>query len=149
IVRAIEAAREFGNQDAFDSLRESELIPGPKASAEDIQELAPACIDELWTRSWYVQNGRRQARCCRPGASRVWHFGFTRGGCLRDATDHYGSGDKRIDPHDRGPGRQADSRLTAGDRMTRNPDKSLTIRSQIPHLTAERGLRSKRFFIST
>src|ERR1700682_5719065 len=40
IVRAIEAARELGNQHAFDSLRESELIPGPKASAEEIRELA-------------------------------------------------------------------------------------------------------------
>src|SRR5580765_427127 len=30
IVRAIEAAREIGNQHAFDSLRESELIPGPQ-----------------------------------------------------------------------------------------------------------------------
>jgi choline dehydrogenase len=40
IVRAIEAARELGNQHAFDSLRESELIPGPGASAEEIQELA-------------------------------------------------------------------------------------------------------------
>jgi choline dehydrogenase len=40
IVRAIEAARELGSQHAFDNLRESELIPGPKASAEEIQELA-------------------------------------------------------------------------------------------------------------
>ena len=40
IVRAIEAARELGNQHAFDSLRESELIPGPKASPEEIRELA-------------------------------------------------------------------------------------------------------------
>jgi choline dehydrogenase len=40
VVRGIEAAREIGHQHAFDSLRESELIPGPKASAEDIQELA-------------------------------------------------------------------------------------------------------------
>src|SRR5437899_5761701 len=40
IVRAIEAAREIGNQHAFDSLRESELIPGPKATGEDIRELA-------------------------------------------------------------------------------------------------------------
>jgi len=40
VVRAIEAARELGNQHAFDSLRESELIPGPKASTEEIQELA-------------------------------------------------------------------------------------------------------------
>jgi choline dehydrogenase len=39
IVRAIEAARELGNQHAFDNLRESELIPGPKASDEEIQEL--------------------------------------------------------------------------------------------------------------
>ena len=40
VVRAIEAARELGNQNAFDGLRESELIPGPKASAEEIRELA-------------------------------------------------------------------------------------------------------------
>jgi choline dehydrogenase len=40
IVRAIEAARELGNQHAFDNLRESELIPGPKTSAEEIRELA-------------------------------------------------------------------------------------------------------------
>jgi len=40
IVRAIEAAREIGSQHAFDNLRESELIPGPKASAEQIRELA-------------------------------------------------------------------------------------------------------------
>ena len=40
IVRAIEAAREIGNQHAYDSVRESELIPGPKAGAEEIRELA-------------------------------------------------------------------------------------------------------------
>jgi choline dehydrogenase len=40
IVRAIEAARELGNQRAFDSVREIEVMPGPKATAEDIQELA-------------------------------------------------------------------------------------------------------------
>ncbi len=40
VVRAIQAARELGNQRAFDNLRESELIPGPKAGAEEIQELA-------------------------------------------------------------------------------------------------------------
>jgi choline dehydrogenase len=40
VVRAIEAARELGNQRAFDSVRESELIPGPKASDEEIRELA-------------------------------------------------------------------------------------------------------------
>jgi choline dehydrogenase len=40
VVRAIEAARELGNQNAFDGLRESELIPGPKAGAEEIRELA-------------------------------------------------------------------------------------------------------------
>jgi choline dehydrogenase len=40
IVRGVEAARELGNQNAFDNLRASELIPGPNASAEDIQELA-------------------------------------------------------------------------------------------------------------
>ena len=40
VVRAIEAARELGSQHAFDSVRESELVPGPKASAEEIRELA-------------------------------------------------------------------------------------------------------------
>jgi choline dehydrogenase len=40
VVRAIEVARELGNQHAFDSLRESELIPGPKASTKNILELA-------------------------------------------------------------------------------------------------------------
>jgi choline dehydrogenase len=40
IVRAIEAARELGSQRAFDGVREVEVMPGPKASAEDIRELA-------------------------------------------------------------------------------------------------------------
>jgi choline dehydrogenase len=40
VVRAIELARELGNQHAFDSMRESELIPGPKASTKNILELA-------------------------------------------------------------------------------------------------------------
>ncbi len=40
VVCAIEIARELGSQHAFDNLRESELIPGPKASAAEIQELA-------------------------------------------------------------------------------------------------------------
>jgi choline dehydrogenase len=40
IVRAIDAAREIGNQRAFDSVREAELVPGPHAAAEEIRELA-------------------------------------------------------------------------------------------------------------
>ena len=40
IVHAIEAAREIGNQRAFDTVRDSELVPGPKATAEDIREFA-------------------------------------------------------------------------------------------------------------
>jgi len=40
IVRAIEAARELGRQPAFDEVRDAELVPGPKATAEDVRELA-------------------------------------------------------------------------------------------------------------
>jgi choline dehydrogenase len=40
VVRAIEAARKLGSQHAFDNLRESELIPGPRAGAKEIRELA-------------------------------------------------------------------------------------------------------------
>ncbi len=40
VVSGIEAAREIGNQHAFGSQRESELIPGPKASTDEIRELA-------------------------------------------------------------------------------------------------------------
>jgi choline dehydrogenase len=40
IVRAIEAARELGNQRAFDGVREIEVMPGPKATTEEIRELA-------------------------------------------------------------------------------------------------------------
>jgi choline dehydrogenase len=109
VVRAIEVARELGSQHAFDSLRECELIPGPKASADDIQATCETCLGEFWARSWYVQDGRGQARCCRPRASRARHFGFTRGGRLRDAKDHYGAGDKRLDPYDCRPSCSTDS----------------------------------------
>jgi choline dehydrogenase len=40
IVRAIEAARDLGRQRAFDSVREREIVPGPKATTEEIRELA-------------------------------------------------------------------------------------------------------------
>jgi choline dehydrogenase len=40
ILRAIEAARELGNQRAFDGVREAEIVPGPKATVEEIRELA-------------------------------------------------------------------------------------------------------------
>ena len=40
IVRAIEAARELGHQHALDNVRETEIIPGPKATADEIRELA-------------------------------------------------------------------------------------------------------------
>jgi choline dehydrogenase len=41
MVKAIEAARELGNQKAFDEVREAEIIPGPKASTkQDLIDLA-------------------------------------------------------------------------------------------------------------
>ena len=39
VVRAVEAARELGNHRAFDRVREAELVPGPRATAEEIREL--------------------------------------------------------------------------------------------------------------
>ena len=39
ICRAIEAARELGSQSAFNGVRETEVVPGSKASAEDIRDL--------------------------------------------------------------------------------------------------------------
>jgi choline dehydrogenase len=41
-IRAIELARELGRQAAFSDVSERELIPGPNASASDIEELARA-----------------------------------------------------------------------------------------------------------
>jgi choline dehydrogenase len=41
-IRAIELARELGHQAAFDDMLEEELIPGPNASAREIEELARA-----------------------------------------------------------------------------------------------------------
>jgi choline dehydrogenase len=40
MVRAIEAAREIGHQSSFDDVRDTELVPGPKATADDVKELA-------------------------------------------------------------------------------------------------------------
>ena len=39
-IRAIELARELGRQPAFDDIRFEELIPGPRAGAREIEELA-------------------------------------------------------------------------------------------------------------
>jgi choline dehydrogenase len=40
LMKAIDVARELGRQTAFDGVRDVELIPGPKASVRDVQELA-------------------------------------------------------------------------------------------------------------
>ena len=40
VMKAIDAARELGRQTAFDAVRDAELIPGPKAGAQEVQELA-------------------------------------------------------------------------------------------------------------
>jgi choline dehydrogenase len=40
LMKAIDVARELGRQTAFDGVRDVELIPGPKASVQDVQELA-------------------------------------------------------------------------------------------------------------
>src|SRR5256885_17206915 len=40
IVGAINAARELGHQQAFNEVRDVELIPGPQATAQDVEDLA-------------------------------------------------------------------------------------------------------------
>jgi choline dehydrogenase len=40
VVKAIEAARELGRQSAFDQIRDEEVIPSPRASSQDIVDLA-------------------------------------------------------------------------------------------------------------
>jgi GMC oxidoreductase len=118
ILRAIEAARELGSRHAFDNLRESELIPGPKASAGEIRELARLASVSFGHAVGTCKMGVDKLAVVDPELSRARHFGFTRGGRLRDATDHHGAGDKRVDPHDCGPSRSAGSRLRRGDRKT-------------------------------
>ena len=127
IVRAIEAASELGNRHAFDNLRESELIPGPQASAEEIQELA-----RLASASFGHAVGT-----CKMGVDKLavvdteLRVHGILGLRVTDASVMpqiiTGAGDKRVDPHDCGPRRQADSWLKTGDRITGNPDRSLTI----------------------
>jgi choline dehydrogenase len=40
LMKAIDAARELGRQTAFDAVRDAELIPGPTAGPQEVQELA-------------------------------------------------------------------------------------------------------------
>jgi choline dehydrogenase-like flavoprotein len=40
IVGAINAARELGHQQAFSEVRDVELIPGPRATAQNVEDLA-------------------------------------------------------------------------------------------------------------
>ncbi len=113
IVRAIEAARELGNQHAFDSRARERTHARPQGDRRGDPGTCQAWLGELRTCRWHMQNGRGQSRGCRPTASRARPYGLARGGRVRDATDHYGA-DERADPYDCGPRRQADSRLTTG-----------------------------------
>jgi choline dehydrogenase len=118
IVCAIEAARELGNRNAFDGLRESELIPGPKASAEEIRELA-----RLGSASFGHAVGT-----CKIGLDKLavvdaeLRVHGILGLRVADASVMpriIRAGDKRVGPHDWGPCRQADSRLIARQTMRR------------------------------
>jgi choline dehydrogenase len=40
VISAIEAARELGSQQAFNEIRDVELIPGPRATKQDVEDLA-------------------------------------------------------------------------------------------------------------
>jgi choline dehydrogenase len=113
-MRAIEAERELGSRHAFDSLRESELIPGLKATAEEIREFARLASASFGRAGGTCKMGVDKLAVVDPELRVHGIFGFTRGGRLRDATDHYRAGDQRVDPHDCGPRRQADSRLKTG-----------------------------------
>ena len=46
------------NQRAFDSVREAELVPGPKATAQEIRELARLASASFRTCSGHLQDGR-------------------------------------------------------------------------------------------
>jgi choline dehydrogenase len=113
IVRAIEAARELGNQHAFDSLRETELVPGPKATSEGIREFARLASASFGHPVGTLQDGRGSARCCRSKPSRERTSRFARGRRIGDAADHYGA-DECADAYDCGPSLEAGSRLSRG-----------------------------------
>ena len=124
IVRAIEAARELGNQHAFDSVRETELMPGPKATADDIRELARLASASFGHPVGTCKMGVDKLAVVDPQL-RVHGLAGLRSRRIRHAADHHRA-DERADPHDCGPRHQADSQLKTGDRMSGNPDRSLT-----------------------
>jgi choline dehydrogenase-like flavoprotein len=112
IVRAIEAAREIGNQHAFDSLRESELIPGPKASAEEIREFVRLASASFGHAVGTCKMGVDKLAVVDPQLRVHGIVGLRVADASVMPQIITGAGDKRVDPHDCGPRRQADSRLT-------------------------------------
>jgi len=92
VVRAIEAARELGSQQAFDNLREGELIPGPKASAEEIRELARLASASFWTRSRTCKMGVDKLAVVDPELRVHGILGLRVADASMNAADHYGPG---------------------------------------------------------
>ena len=104
VVKAIEAARELGRQAAFDSIREAEVVPGPKAVSQ------PGPDRSRKNRLGQLRPCRRYCEDrCRHGCSggqqapSSWAARTARSRRLGYAIDHFRSGDQCSVMHDRRP----------------------------------------------
>ena len=110
---------------SFDTLRENELIPGPKASAEQIRELARLASASFGHAVGTCKMGADKLAAVDPelGVNGILGVRVADASVMPQIIK--GAGDKRVGPHDCGPRHPADSRLTTGDRMIGNRDTSL------------------------
>jgi choline dehydrogenase len=127
VVRGLEAARELGNQRAFDNLRESELIPGPNANAEEILELARLAATSFGHGVGTCKMGVDELAVVDPELRVHGILGLRVADASVMPRIITGPGTNASTHMIGGRAGPADSRLTTGGRMTGNPDTSLTI----------------------
>ena len=96
-----------GPSTALDAVRDAELIPGPKATADDIRELARPASASFGHPVGTCKIGVDDAAVVDPQL-RVQDFRLACRRCLGDAGSF--RADECADAHDRGPRRAADSR---------------------------------------